>query len=323
MVRQSELYDITVVGAGPVGLYAAYYSGLRECRTKIIEMYPQVGGRLISMYPEKEIFDVAGHVRIVAADLITELTAQAMQYGPTVVLDERVCGLRVLDERLIELTTQEGATHYTQSVVLTVGAGAALPRKLDVPNLISLEGNGIHYYLPAFEPLRGHRVLIVGGGNSAVDWAMALVNVASEVTLLNRSYTWTAHEAMVEKLLSSRVRVRYPYYGLKAVLGDDRVTGAVIWNEKSGLEETIEVDDIVLSIGMLANIEPFRQWGLDIEGGGIKVGTDMSTNLPGIFAAGDIVSYHGKVQLIAAGAGEAATAINSAKEYILEGVLGR
>src|SRR5512138_475358 len=116
MVRQSDLYDITVVGAGPVGLYAPYYSGLRECKTKIIEMYPHVGGRLISMYPEKEIFDVAGHLRIVAADLISELTAQAMQYGPTVVLDERVCGLRVLDERLIELTTHVGETHYTQAV---------------------------------------------------------------------------------------------------------------------------------------------------------------------------------------------------------------
>jgi thioredoxin reductase (NADPH) len=323
MVLQSELYDITVVGAGPVGLYAAYYSGLRECRTKLIEMYPQVGGRLISMYPEKEIFDVAGYPKITAGALIGELTTQAMQYNPTVVLDERVVGLRVLDERLIELSTQDGATHYTQAVVLTVGAGTALPRKLDVPNLITLEGNGIHYYLPAFEPMRGRRVLIVGGGNSAVDWAMALENVAAEVTLLNRSYTWTAHEAMVEKLLCSRVKVRYPYYGLKAVLGDDKVTGAIIWNEKSGLEETIEVDDIVLSIGMLANIDPFRQWGLNIEGGGIKVDTDMSTNLPGVFAAGDIVSYRGKVQLIAAGAGEAATAIHSAKEYILEGALGR
>ncbi len=323
MVLQSELYDITVVGAGPVGLYAAYYSGLRECKTKLIELYPQVGGRLISMYPEKEIFDVAGYRRIVAADLISELSGQAMQYDPAVVLNERIANLRVLDERLIELTSDTGAMHYTQAVVLTVGAGAAIPRKLDVPNLISLEGNGIHYFLPAFEPMRGRKVLIVGGGNSAVDWAMALENVAAEVTLLNRSYTWTAHEAMVDKLLQSRVQVKYPYYGIKAVLGEDHVTGAVIWNEKSGLEETIAVDEIVLSIGMLTNIEPIRQWGLEIKGGGIAVNTDMSTNLPGVFAAGDIVTYHGKIQLIASGAGEAATAIHSAKEFILEGELGR
>lgn len=322
MVLQRDFYDITVVGAGPVGLYATYYAGLRECRTKLIETYPQVGGRLISMYPEKEIFDVAGHRRIVAADLIRELAAQAMQYEPTVVLDERVTGLRVLDERVIELSTPAGA-HYTQTAIIAAGCGAFVPRKLDIPHLIDFEGQGIHYYLNSFEPLRGKRVLIVGGGNSAVDWALSLDGIAAEVTLCHRMYKWQAHEAMVHRLLSSGVRVRYPYYTLKEVLGDDRVTGAVIWNERSGLEETLEVDDIVLSIGMLTNMEPFRQWGLNIVGSGIGVAPDMSTNLPGVYAAGDIVTYPGKVLLITAGAGEAATAVNSAKEYILSGEMGR
>ena len=159
------MFDITVVGAGPVGLYAAYYAGLRECRTKLIETYPQVGGRLISMYPEKEIFDVAGHRSIVAAELVQELTAQAMQYKPTVVLNERVTGLRILGERVIELTTPAGV-HYTQTAILTVGCGAFVPRKLDIPNLIDFEGHGIYYFLPSFEPLRGKKVLIVGGGTA-------------------------------------------------------------------------------------------------------------------------------------------------------------
>jgi thioredoxin reductase (NADPH) len=322
MVRQSDFYDITVVGAGPVGLYAAYYSGLRECRTKLIETYPHVGGRLISMYPEKEIFDVAGHRKILAAELIRELTEQAMQYSPAVALNERVTGLRILDERVIELATPQGL-HYTQTVILAVGCGAFVPRKLDIPQLIEFEGHGIHYFLPSFEPLRGKRVLIVGGGNSAVDWALSLEGIASEVTLCHRMYKWQAHEAMVHRLLASRVRVKYPYYTIKEVLGEDRVTGAVIWNERSGLEETIEVDDIVLSIGMLTNIEPFREWGLRTVGSGIAVAPDMSTNLPGVYAAGDIVTYPGKVLLITAGSGEAATAVNSAKEYILSGELGR
>jgi thioredoxin reductase (NADPH) len=322
MVRQSDFYDITVVGAGPVGLYAAYYSGLRECRTKLIETYPHVGGRLISMYPEKEIFDVAGHRKILAAELIRELTEQAMQYSPAVALNERVTGRRILDERVIELATPQGL-HYTQTVILAVGCGAFVPRKLDIPQLIEFEGHGIHYFLPSFEPLRGKRVLIVGGGNSAVDWALSLEGIASEVTLCHRMYKWQAHEAMVHRLLASRVRVKYPYYTIKEVLGEDRVTGAVIWNERSGLEETIEVDDIVLSIGMLTNIEPFREWGLRTVGSGIAVAPDMSTNLPGVYAAGDIVTYPGKVLLITAGSGEAATAVNSAKEYILSGELGR
>ncbi len=322
MVRQSDMYDVTVIGAGPVGLYAAYYAGLRDCRTKIVETYPQVGGRLISMYPEKEIFDVAGHTKILARDLITQLARQAMQYNPTVVLDERVTGLRILGERVIELSTPKGR-HYSQTAVIAAGCGAIVPRKLDIPHLVDLEGHGIYYYLPSFEPLRGKRVLIVGGGNSAVDWALSLTGIAAEVTVVHRMYRFQAHEAMVDRLLASPVHVMFPYFALKEVIGEDTVTGAVIWNERSGKEERIAVDAIVLSIGMLTNLEPFREWGVNIAGSGIAVATDMSTNMPGVYAAGDIASYPGKILLISAGAGEAATAVNSAKEYIDAGALGR
>ncbi|MGB5994411.1 MAG: NAD(P)/FAD-dependent oxidoreductase [Candidatus Deferrimicrobiaceae bacterium] len=322
MVLQSDMYDVTVIGAGPVGLYAAYYAGLRDCRTKILETYPQVGGRLISMYPEKEIFDVAGHTKILARDLIAQLTEQAMQYNPTVVPNERVTGLRIRGERVIELSTPKGR-HYSQTVVIAAGCGAIVPRKLDIPHLTDLEGHGIHYFLPSFEPLRGERVLIVGGGNSAVDWALSLTGIAAEVTLVHRMYKFQAHEAMVDRLLASKVKVKFPYFTLKEVMGEEKVTGAVIWNERSGKEERIEVDAIVLSIGMLTNLEPFREWGVNIVGSGIAVATDMSTNMPGVYAAGDIATYPGKILLISAGAGEAATAVNAGKEYIDAGALGR
>ncbi len=322
MVKQSELFDVTILGGGPVGLYAAYFSGLRDCRTKLIEMYPQLGGRLISMYPEKDVFDVAGHPKIVAAELARQLTAQAMAYRPTVVLNERVTGLRVLQERVIELSTPAGV-HFTQTAIIAAGCGAFVPRKLDIPNLIDLEGHGIYYFLTSLGELRGKRVLIVGGGNSAIDWALSLQGVASEVILAHRMYKFHAHEARVDELFASKVRVLFPYYALKAVLGEDRVTGAVVWNERSGKEEEIAVDAIILSIGMLTNLEPFREWGLNLSGSGIAVAPDMSTNIPGVYAAGDIAVYPGKILLITAGSGEAATAVNSAKEYILTGELGR
>ncbi len=310
-----EIFDITFIGGGPVGLFGAYYAGLRAAKTKIIESTPKLGGRLIHMYPQKKIFDVMGYPKIVSSKLVKKLIEQAGNYGPKKCLKEKVTDLKVMGECLVRLRTNKGE-HYTKTVVITAGLGAFVPRTLDLPHEKELEGKGIYYFLTRFTQLEGKRVLIIGGGNAAVDWALSLRGIASKIIIANRMPDFSAHESMVEEILHSDIEARYPYYELKEIIGTERVEGAVLYNNKSGKEEIIGVDVIVLSIGMITNLGPIKEWGLEIEGAAIKVGTDMSTSLPLVYAAGDIVTYPGKVHLISTGAGEVSVAVNAAKEYI-------
>lgn len=314
-IRPDELHDITFVGGGPAGLFGAYYAGLRRAGVKIIESLGQLGGSLIHIYPEKEIFDVMGYPRIKSKKLVENLIEQAVQYKPTVCLNEKVTGLKILGECLIKLSTTVG-DHYSKTVIITAGNGAYVPRTLDIPNIKELEGKGIYYYLTRFDHLRDKRVLIIGGGNTAVDWALSLLGIASRITVAHRMAKFKAHEAMLEEVMNSDVELMFPYIELKEIIGRDRVEGAVLYNNKTGKEDIIAVDAIVLSIGMITNLGPIEEWGLEIEGAAIKVSPDMATTLPLVWAAGDIVSYPGKVTLITTNAGEVSIATNSAKDYI-------
>jgi thioredoxin reductase (NADPH) len=313
--RTDELHDITFVGGGPAGLFGAYYSGLRGARAKIIESLGQLGGSLIHIYPEKEIFDVMGYPRIKSRDLVSKLIEQTMQYHPTICLNEKVTGLKILGECLVKLTTTR-QDHYSKTVVITAGNGAYVPRTLDIPNMKELEGKGIYYYLTKFDHLKDKRVLIIGGGNTAIDWGLSLLQIASKIYIAHRMAKFKAHEAMLEQVMNSDVELMFPYIELKEIIGKDRVEGAVLYNNKTGKEDIISVDAIVLSIGMITNLGPIKEWGLEIKGTAIKVNPDMSTTLPLVWAAGDIVSYPGKVTLISTNAGEVSIATNSAKDYI-------
>lgn len=310
-----ELHDITFVGGGPIGLFGAYYAGLRGARVKIIESLGRLGGSLIHIYPEKEIFDVMGYPRIKAKKLVKKLIEQTTQYKPTICLNEKVVGLNILGECLVKLTSTE-SDHYSKTVVITCGRGAFVPRTLDIPNLKELEGKGIYYYLKKFDHLKGKRVLIIGGGNTAIDWALSLLDRASKIFLAHRMAKFNAHEATLAKVMQSDIDLKFPYFELREIIGRDRVEGAVLYNNKTGKEDIIAVDAIVLSIGMITNLGPIKEWGLSIEGTGIKVDREMSTTLPLVYAAGDIVTYPGKLMLISASAGEVSIAANSAKDYI-------
>lgn len=306
-----ELYDVTIVGGGPVGLFGAFYAGLRGMKTKIIEALPQLGGQLTALYPEKYIFDVAGYQAVLAKDLAAELIKQATQFEPTVILGEEVEEL-LREGDVWKLTTSKGQ-HFSKTVVITAGMGAFTPKKLPLEGLEKYEnGNGVEYTVRSLEDYRGKRVLVIGGGDSAVDWANMLEPVAESVTIIHRRDQFRAHEASVDKMKDSSVIIKTPYEA-KTLHGDERLEAVTIYNNKTKEEETIPVDACVFALGFTPDLSKVARWGLTLEKDAIVVNNfKMETNLPGVFAAGDIAAYDGKIKLIATGFGEVANAVNHA-----------
>lgn len=309
---------MTIIGGGPTGLFAAFYSGLRQMRTKILDALPELGGQLTTLYPEKYVYDVAGFPRILAKDLARSLIEQAMQYSPEVHLGERIVGMNILEgenQRIIRLITPDGREHLTRALLLTVGIGAFAPRKLNLPDAQRFEGNGVEYFVRDKSKFKDRDLLIVGGGDSAVDWALNFDGYARKITLIHRRDQFRAHEDSVRKLFDSSVNVKL-YYELKELHGNERLNEAVILHNRTKEEETLKVDFVLLNLGFVATLGAITQWGLEIEKNDIKVNSRMETNLAGIYAAGDIVTYPGKLKLIATGFAEAAVAVNVAKAYI-------
>jgi thioredoxin reductase (NADPH) len=307
-------FDVTIIGAGPVGLFAAFYAGLRTMKVKLIDSLAEPGGQLAALYPDKDIFDVAGFPAVKSRDLVDRLVEQAMQYAPTICLGEQATSLRAVDGGWV-IGSDQAREHRTKTVLITAGIGYFAPRKLTDAALARFEGNGLHYVLPGLEPFRGRRVLLLGGGDSAVDWALHLEPLASELTLIHRRDQFRAHEDSVRKLHASRCQV-VPFHELRTIEGDGRVQRAVIYDNRDQKETALEVDDVVVNFGFVANLGPIKTWGLSIKGNSLEVNQKMETNLPGIFGSGDLVSYPGKLKLIATGFGEAAMAVCGAKMVV-------
>lgn len=308
------LYDITLIGGGPVGLFGAFYAGLRGMRTKIIDSLPQLGGQLTTLYPEKYIYDMPGFPEVLAKELAEQMIRQAMRFKPTVCLEERAEQLsHEADYWLI--TTSKGITHATRTIVICAGAGAFSPRKLNAEGIDAFEGNGVYYGVRDKSMFAGKRLLIVGGGDSAVDWALNLYPIAKEVTLIHRRDAFRAHEQSVQQLLQSPVRILTPYE-LQRVEGNGALEKAVIFHNKTKQILELPVDAVILNLGFVATLGPIKNWGLELEGNAIKVDHLMRTNLPGVYAAGDVVTYEGKLKLIATGVGEVCTAVNHIKHTI-------
>ncbi|MCF6138527.1 NAD(P)/FAD-dependent oxidoreductase [Pseudalkalibacillus berkeleyi] len=315
MTEQDNVYDVTIIGGGPTGLFTAFYGGMRQLKVKIIESMPQLGGQLAALYPEKYIYDVAGFPKVLAQDLVNNLKEQAFQFNPSVALEQSVQEVEQMEDKTFKLTTDK-ETHYSKTVIITAGVGAFQPRRLEHENAKEYEGKNLHYFVDDLNAFAGQKVVVCGGGDSAVDWANMLEPLAKEVTLTHRRDKFRAHEHSVEQLMNSKVQIKTPFQ-VKDIIGDDKGVKKVILKESKGEnEETIECDSLIVNYGFISSLGPIKEWGLDIQKNSIVVNSRMETNIPGIYAAGDVCTYDGKVKLIATGFGEAPTAINNAKAYI-------
>lgn len=316
MSREHEIYDLTIIGGGPTGLFAAYYAGLRQMKTKIVDSLDQLGGQLATLYPEKYIYDVAGFPRVIARDLVKSLVEQGLQYNASVHLSETVNAIRRDELKDCYILSSDKGEHYTKTLIISAGAGAFHPRKLPLPNASQWEGKGVYYSVASKAVFQGKRLLIVGGGDSALDWAMNLHGVASHITIIHRRNQFRAHEDSISRVLSSGTPILTFFELKELVTADNRISGVVVVSNQTHEERILHVDAVLPQLGFISSLGAIKDWPIKIEGHSILVDSHMQTNMKGIFAAGDVAGYQGKLKLIVTGFGEAATAVNFAKTLV-------
>jgi thioredoxin reductase len=303
--------DVAIVGAGPTGLFAAYYAGFRGLSVAIIDALPEPGGQVSAMYPEKIIYDVAGFPAVKGRELVANLVEQAAQFEPTYLLGVRADELSYVDGKPL-LTLSTGESLLCGAVLITGGMGSFTARPL--PAAATFSGAGVLYFVPHLDDLAGHDVVIVGGGDSAFDWALSLHPIARSVTLVHRRDKFRAHAGTVARVEALGIPL-IVNAELSKIRGDERVEGVDV-TLRGGETRELPADTVVAALGFTADLGPLASWGLDLDKRHIAVDTKMATNLPRVFAAGDISEYPGKVRLIAVGFGEAATAVNNAAVVI-------
>jgi ferredoxin/flavodoxin---NADP+ reductase len=309
-----NLVDVTVIGGGPCGLFAAFYAGLRGMSVRIVDSLPELGGQLMALYPEKYVYDMPGFPAVLAKDLAQNLIKQGTQFHPKLILENTAQSIRDEGDHYI-ISTNKGMELPTRTVIISAGAGAFQPTKIGVEREEEFAGQGIYYGVRDRNVFTGKRLLIVGGGDSAFDWCMNLEDIAQSITLVHRRDVFKAHEDSVDKVKASSVEMKL-FYVVKELHGDKEITGVTLENTQTKELEHIECDAICVNIGFKSSLGPLKEWGLEIEKNQIKVDDKLETNLPRVFAIGDVATYGSKIKLIATGVGEAATAVCIAKTYL-------
>jgi thioredoxin reductase len=320
-VSDNGVVDITILGAGPAGLAAAYYAGHRDASVRIIESLEQLGGQVAAVYPEKHVYDVAGHPKILGTKLVDLCAEQGLQYEPDVHLGEEVQTLERLSqngEELLAIGTDKGGPHLTRALIITAGHGAFEPRKLGIEGIDDWEGRGVHYFVREKDTFRDRTCVIVGGGDSALDWTLGLQDTAKHpIALVHRRDRFRALESSVNEAKalesSGRVRIMTPCE-VRELHGDGTIEAVSIENTATGEVEQVPCEALITLLGFHSHLGAIAEWGLELEGKR-QIHIDprtCETSLPGVYAAGDVAGYEGKITLITIGMGEAAIAANNA-----------
>jgi len=303
--------DVLIIGAGPTGLYAAYYAGFRGLRVALVDSLPALGGQITAMYPEKAILDVAGFPNVKGRELVDGLVEQAATADPTYLLDRTASSFDSTDDA-VRVGLDDGTEVTAKAVIITAGIGKFSPRPL--PAGMDWLGRGMEFFVPSFEPYAGKDVVIVGGGDSAFDWALHLQPVARSVALVHRRDAFRAHQRTVDQVRASDVEI-ITKAQVTAMTGTDTLSEVEITVDGAD-PVTRPAQAVVAALGFIADLGALQTWGLETLKRHVVVDSAMRTNLPRVFAAGDITEYPGKVRLIAVGFGEAATAVNNAAVVI-------
>jgi ferredoxin/flavodoxin---NADP+ reductase len=320
-VSENGVVDITILGAGPAGLAAAYYAGHRDASVRIIESLEQLGGQVAAVYPEKNIYDVAGHPKILGTKLVELCAEQGLQYDPVIHLGEEVQTLERISqngEELLAIGTDKGGPYFTRALIITAGHGAFEPRKLGIDGIDEWDGRGVHYFVREKDAFRDRTCVIVGGGDSALDWTLGLQDtVKPPIALVHRRDRFRALESSVNQAKalesSGRVRIMTPCE-VRELHGDGSIEAVSIENTSTGEVEQVPCEALITLLGFHSHLGAIADWGLELEGKRqIRIDpTTCETSLRGVYAAGDVAGYEGKITLITIGMGEAAIAANNA-----------
>ncbi|KXT77706.1 NAD(P)/FAD-dependent oxidoreductase [Streptococcus sp. DD13] len=307
----TQIYDITIVGGGPAGLFAAFYAHLRHASVKIIDSLPQLGGQPAILYPEKKILDAPGFPSVTAQELTERLLDQLAPFETTICLEETL--LTIQAGEIIQLETSKG-THQTKTLIIAMGGGAFKPRPLELEGVEQYEN--IHYHVSSIQQYQDQNVVVLGGGDSAVDWGLAFEPIAKETHLVHRREAFRALEHSVADLLASQVEVHTPFVPSR-LIGEGTLASAIEFQKvKSDETLTLPFDHLFVNYGFKSSVGRLKDWGLELQRHKIKVNSKQEASIPGIYAVGDCCYYEGKIDLIATGFGEAPTAVNNAMNYI-------